>query len=61
MILTPPKQVPSQIIEALRQADNVLIVSHVFPDGDALGSQLALGEILESLGKKVYYYCEEFV
>ena len=60
-MLTPPKQVPSQIIEALRQADNVLIVSHVFPDGDALGSQLALGEILESLGKKVYYYCEEFV
>ena len=60
-MLSPPKQVPSQIIEALRQADNVLIVSHVFPDGDALGSQLALGEILESLGKKVYYYCEEFV
>ncbi len=60
-MLTPPKQVPSQITEALRQADNVLIVSHVFPDGDALGSQLALGEILESLGKKAYYYCEEFV
>ena len=31
----------------------------MFPDGDALGSQLALGEILESLGKKVYCYCEE--
>ena len=60
-MLNPPKQVPSQISEALRQADSVLIVSHVFPDGDALGSQLALGEILESLGKKVYYYCEEFV
>ena len=60
-MLNPPKQVPSQISEALRQADNVLIASHVFPDGDALGSQLALGEILESLGKKVYYYCEEFV
>jgi len=60
-MLTPPKQVPSQVTEALRQADNVLIVSHVFPDGDALGSQLALGEILESLGKKVYFYCEEFI
>jgi phosphoesterase RecJ-like protein len=45
----------------LLQADNLLIVSHVFPDGDAMGSQLALGEILESLGKKVYYYCEELV
>ena len=60
-MLSPPKQVPSPIIGALRQAENVLIASHVFPDGDALGSQLALGEILESLGKKVYYYCEEFV
>jgi phosphoesterase RecJ-like protein len=58
---TPPKQAPRQVTEALLQADNVLIASHVFPDGDALGSQLALGEILESLGKKVYYYCEEFV
>jgi phosphoesterase RecJ-like protein len=60
-MLSPAKQVPSQITETLHQADNVLIVSHVFPDTDALGSQLALGEILESLGKKVYYYNEEFV
>jgi phosphoesterase RecJ-like protein len=59
-MLSPAKQVPSPITEALRQGDKVLIASHVFPDGDALGSQLALGEILESLGKKVYYYCEEF-
>ncbi len=59
-MLSPPKQVPSQVTETLHQADNVLIVCHVFPDGDALGSQLALGDILESLGKKVYYYCEEF-
>ena len=60
-MLTPPKQVPSQIIEALLKANNVLIVSHVFPDGDALGSQLALAEIFESLGKKTYCYCQEFV
>jgi phosphoesterase RecJ-like protein len=58
---SPPKQVPDQITEALRQAENILIASHVFPDADALGSQLALGNILESQGKKVYYYCEEFV
>ena len=60
-MLSPPSQIPNQITETLLQADNLLIVSHVFPDGDALGSQLALGEILESLGKKVYYYCEESV
>jgi phosphoesterase RecJ-like protein len=60
-MLNPPKQVPSQITEALRQANNILIVSHVFPDADAIGSQLALGNILESLGKDVFYYCEDFV
>jgi phosphoesterase RecJ-like protein len=58
-MLSPPKQVPSQIIEALHKANNVLLVSHVFPDGDALGSQLALAEILESLGKEPYCYCQE--
>jgi len=59
LILSPPKQVPSQVTAALHKADNVLIISHVFPDGDALGSQLALSEILQSLGKKAYCYCEE--
>jgi len=60
LIQIHPKQVPSQIIKALESADNVLIVSHVFPDGDALGSQLALSEIFESLGKNTYCYCQEF-
>jgi len=57
----PQIQVPNQITEALRQADTILLAAHVFPDGDALGSQLALGEILTSLGKRVHCYCEEIV
>ena len=60
-MLIPPKQISDQITEALRQAKSVIIASHVFPDADAIGSQLALGNILESLGKKIFYYCEEFV
>src|SRR5210317_232093 len=60
-MLIPPKQIPDQITEALRQAKSVIIACHVFPDADAIGSQLALGNILESLGKKIFYYCEEFV
>lgn len=59
-MLNPPKQVPDQVIETLRQAESVVIVSHIFPDADAIGSQLALGNILETLGKKVFYYCQEF-
>jgi phosphoesterase RecJ-like protein len=58
-VLNQPKKTPDEIVEPLRQAKNILIATHVFPDGDALGSLLALGEILESLDKKVYLYCEE--
>lgn len=36
----------------LKQADHVLIVSHVNPDGDAIGSTLAVGYIAEALGIK---------
>lgn len=34
-------------------------MSHVRPDGDAIGSQLALGHALEQMGKTVYYINED--
>ncbi len=52
---------PEEIVEILKKAGRVLIVTHVFPDGDALGSQLALGFALEAAGKEVYLYSEEGV
>lgn len=52
-------QPPVEIIEIVQAASRVLITTHVFPDGDALGSQLALGLALESLGKEVYLFSEE--
>lgn len=39
-----------------KQAKSFLIVSHYHPDGDALGSSLALAIGLKSLGKKVVVY-----
>lgn len=43
----------TQIAEKLRDWQGpVVIVSHVDPDGDALGSSLALKRALEALGKK---------
>jgi len=44
-----PKQ---QTIELLRGAQKILLVSHVNPDGDALGSLLALYWVLKKLGKE---------
>ena len=51
----------NEIVEIIQGAETFLLATHVFPDGDALGSLLALGEILESLGKKVIRYAEEEV
>lgn len=43
----------SAIQARLRAAGRVLIVSHVRPDGDAVGSLLALGLALQNAGKEV--------
>ena len=42
-----------QATTLLRVADEVVLVCHVAPDGDALGSMLALGAALRSAGTKV--------
>jgi bifunctional oligoribonuclease and PAP phosphatase NrnA len=41
-----------QVLEIIRSRDRFAITSHVRPDGDALGSELALLLTLESIGKK---------
>jgi phosphoesterase RecJ-like protein len=42
-----------QIAELFRQNKSFLVVTHYRPDGDAIGSQLALALILRGLGKQV--------
>ncbi len=41
---------------AISDAKHILLVSHVSPDGDALGSVLALYDVLKRVGKKVSLY-----
>ncbi len=48
-----------QIGRALREHQTFAVLSHVRPDGDALGSQLALGLSLRQLGKNVHIWNEE--
>ena len=50
---------PDGIISTLKKANRLLLVTHIHPDGDALGSQLALGDVLRSLGKEVCLFGEE--
>jgi len=40
-----------QILDALRSAQRLIVVTHENPDGDALGSLVAMREILTTLGK----------
>src|ERR1700758_4685677 len=40
------------ILELLRQGERFLVCSHSRPDGDAVGSMLAFGMLLEQMGKR---------
>lgn len=46
------------MIEHIKQSQNILIASHIHPDGDAIGSIISLGLSLASLGKKITLYNE---
>ncbi|MFC5753478.1 DHH family phosphoesterase [Actinomadura rugatobispora] len=39
-------------VELIQAADEIVLACHIAPDGDALGSMLALGQALRALGKR---------
>lgn len=47
------------ILDVFRTRDNFALIAHFRPDGDAIGSTVALGLALRSLGKKVRLYNED--
>lgn len=51
------KQAFRQAYQAFMDADSICIISHRGPDGDAVGSNLALRLALEGVGKKVVSAC----
>lgn len=53
------KVVPDEISEIIGRVDSFVLMTHLHPDGDALGSLLGLADVLEGLGKKVFRYLEE--
>jgi len=53
------KVIPEAILGLVKDASHVVLATHVHPDGDALGSLLGLGDILEAQGKKVLRYLHE--
>jgi phosphoesterase RecJ-like protein len=51
------KETGREIAEIIMENDNFLVVTHVFPDGDAIGSLTAFHKLLKSLGKNSTMIC----
>ena len=50
------QEVILEIVETLRRHDKFLVFGHVRPDGDCIGSQMALYFLLTQMGKTVRLY-----
>ena len=49
------------LLEDIRQARKIVLCAHVSPDGDTLGSSLAMRLALEKMGKQVWVICQDAV
>lgn len=50
-----------EVIETLKSSQKIGISFHTSPDGDSLGSSLALLQILKELNKEAYIICKESI
>lgn len=51
----------SEVEEVLRKHQRFVVIAHMRPDGDAIGSTIAMGEALKQLGKDVILLNEDGV
>jgi phosphoesterase RecJ-like protein len=51
----------AQTAEVLRRSQRILLLTHLQPDGDAVGSLLATNALLAALGKEVTAVCHDAV
>lgn len=54
-------KIPKKILSLLKKEKVFLLATHLNPDGDAIGSALALSSALESMGKVVHVYNKDRV
>ncbi len=59
--MTQKRKLVGRIIEAIRKAKTICVVGHIRPDGDCVGSQLALTLALTAIGKDVVCWNEDKV
>jgi len=54
-------KIPKELVAVLKKETVFLIATHFSPDGDAIGSALALSSALETMGKEVHVYNKDRV
>ena len=55
----PTDSTLAEIAEVLRTKQRFVVISHVRPDGDAIGCTLAMGLCLRQLGKDCLLYTSD--
>ena len=55
----PDSSTIESIGQAIKEADNILVITHISPDGDAIGSLTAAGVALTQLGKQFTLVCDD--
>jgi phosphoesterase RecJ-like protein len=55
---TPDAETWESAVELINDSSEILLICHVAPDGDAIGSLLGLGLALQTLGKRSTLACE---
>ncbi|MFH2138577.1 MAG: bifunctional oligoribonuclease/PAP phosphatase NrnA [Candidatus Omnitrophota bacterium] len=53
--------VKNQVLKKIKNSESILISTHVNPDGDALGCQLALARLIKIMGKKLRIVNEDSI
>jgi phosphoesterase RecJ-like protein len=54
-----PRLTLSECVDRLLEIENPLVIMHIRPDGDTVGSAAALCEIFKALGKSAKYFSED--
>lgn len=49
----------TNVINAIKKAQTIAIISHINPDGDTVGSSLAIYKALKMYGKTPYIFCDD--
>ena len=50
-------ELSARLVDIINENDDFLVITHIFPDGDAIGSITALHMLLSSLGKRSRMIC----